>query len=126
MTEALTAATRQRGTICASITKFEAQIVQWERKAALASSDHHAIQRSVETMEEYDADLKTNHFAVVPLANEEELEAEQVILDNHTHRARKFSDFLLQLLPELEKVSEESPATTVAEGLLKRLRYVIH
>ena len=42
MAEALTAARRWRGTIRASITKFEAQIVQSERKADLAGSDHRA------------------------------------------------------------------------------------
>ena len=33
---------------------------------------------------------------------------------------------LLQLLPELEKVSKKSIANTVTEGLLKRLHYIIH
>ena len=37
-------------------------------------------------LKEYDADFKTSYFALVELANEEELEAEQVILDNHTAR----------------------------------------
>ena len=49
------------------------------------------------------------------LANEEELEAGQVILDNHTDRVTEFLDHLLQLLPELEKVSKKSSATIVAE-----------
>ena len=76
--------------------------------------------------ESNDADFKTNHFTLAELANEEELEAEQIILDNHTDRVTEFSDRLLQLLPEPEKVSKKSPATTVAEGLLKRLCYVIY
>ena len=49
------------------------------------------------------------------LANEEELEAEQVILDKHTDRVTEFLDRLLQLLPEPEKVSKKSSATTVTE-----------
>ena len=69
-------------------------------------SDHRAIQRAVETLKEYDTDFKTNHFSIVDLANEEELEAEQVILDNHTDRVIEFSDRLLQLLPEPETVSK--------------------
>ena len=80
----------------------------------------------MEPLNEYDTDFKRNHFAVVELANEEELEAEQVTLDNHTDRVMEFSDRLLQLLPEPEEVSKKSPATTVAEGLLKRLRYGIY
>ena len=48
--------------------------------------------------------------------DEEELDAEQVILDN----------CFLQLLPEPENGVKKSSATTVAEGLLKRLRYVIY
>ena len=55
-----------------------------------------------------------------------ELEAEQVILDNHTNRVTEFSDRLLQLLPEPEMVSKKSPTTTVSKGLLKWLRYVIY
>ena len=92
MAEELTVARRQRGTICASIAKFEARIVQREGKAELTGSDHRAIQHGVETLKEYDADFKTNHFAVVELANEEELEAEQVIVDTHTNRVTEFSD----------------------------------
>ena len=69
----------------------------------------------METLKEYDTDFKRNHFAVVELVNEEELEAEQVILDNHTNRVTDFSHCLLRLLPELEEV-----------GLLKRLCYVIY
>ena len=49
----------------------------------------------METLKEYDADFKTNHFVVVELVNEEELEAEQVILDNHIERVATFSDHLL-------------------------------
>ena len=57
------------------------------------------------------------------LADEEELDPEQGILDNHTDRVTEFSDRLLQLLPEWEKESRST--ATVAESLLKRLRYVI-
>ena len=82
-------------------------------------------QCGVEALKEYDADFERNRFAIVELANEEELEVEQVILDNHPKRGTKFSDHLLQLLPEPEIVPKKSPATAVAEGLLKR-NYVIH
>ena len=77
-----------------------------ESKIGLSGSDHCAIQRSVETLKEYDADFKRNHFAIVKLANEEELDAEQVILDNRTNRVTKFSDRLLQLLPEPDEESK--------------------
>ena len=43
MAEALNAARRQRGTIRASITKFEARVFRWEGEAELADSDHCAI-----------------------------------------------------------------------------------
>ena len=70
----------------------------------------------METLKEYDADSKRSHFAVVELVNEEELEVEQAVLDNHTDKVMKFWDCLLQLLPEPEKVSKKSPFTTVAEA----------
>ena len=125
MAEALTATRRQRNTVHASITKFKARVIWWEGKAELAGSDH-VIQPGVETLKEYDADFKRNHFTVVELANGEELEAEQVILDNHTDRVTEFLDHLLQLLPEPEKVSKNSSTIPVTEGLLKWLRYVIY
>ena len=43
--------------------------MRWEGEAKLSASDHCAIQRSLETLKEYDADLKRNRFAVVELAN---------------------------------------------------------
>ena len=49
------------------------------------------------------------------LADKEELESEQVIAKNHTDRVTEFTDCLLQLLPELKKVSKKSAATTVIE-----------
>ena len=126
MAEALTATRRRRGTGRAYITKFEGRIIGWEGKAELAASDHCAIQYSVETLKEYDTDFKKNHFAVVELANQEELEADQAVLDNHTERVTEFLDRLPQLLQEPEKVSKKSSGTTVTEGLLKRLHYVIY
>ena len=54
------------------------------------------------------------------------MEAEQVILDNHTIKVKEFLDRLLQLLPEPEMVSKKSSATTVPKGLLKWLCYVIY
>ena len=126
MAEALTAARWQRCTVCASITKFEARTTWWEGIAELAACDHCAIQCCVETLKEYNPDFNSDHFIFVELANDEELEAEQVILDNHTDRVTDFLDRLLWLLPEPRKVSKKSPATVVAEGLLKRLCYVIY
>ena len=95
MAEALTEARQWRGSIRPTITKFKAQIVRWEVEGGLADSDHCAIQCGVEALKEYDAYFKRNHCADVELANEEELEAEQVILDNHTDREMEFSDCLL-------------------------------
>ena len=70
----------------------------------------------METLKEYDADFKRNHFAVVELANEEELEAEQAVLNEHTKRVTDFLDRPPQLLPEPEKVSKKSQAIKFAEG----------
>ena len=43
MAKVLTVAKRWRGTVRASITKFDAQIVQWESEAEHAASDDHTI-----------------------------------------------------------------------------------
>ena len=61
-----------------------------EIKEELPASDYRAIQEGVEILKEYDADFKRNHFTVVELANEEELEAEQAVLDEHTKRVTDF------------------------------------
>ena len=55
-------------------------------KEELAASDHCAIQHGMETLKEYHTDFKRNHFTIVKLANEEQLEAEKAVLDNHTDR----------------------------------------
>ena len=65
MAEAFTGARERRIAIRASITKFEARIAWWEGKADFTGSDHRAIQHCVETLKEYDADFKPNHFAIV-------------------------------------------------------------
>ena len=80
----------------------------------------------METPKEYDLDFKTNHSTIVELANEKELEAKQVIVDNHMDRVTEFSHHLLQLLRELERVSRKLPATMVDRGLLKRRCYIIY
>ena len=89
----------------------------WPCKEELAPCDYSA---KCGTLNEYDADFKRNHFPIVELANEKDLEAEQAVLDNHTNRVREFLDHLFQLLSELEKVSKKSPATTVAEAVALR------
>ena len=125
MAEALTAARRRRGTVRASITKFEARVKRWEEKDTLSASDHLSIQRDIETLKEYDSEFKKNHFAVVELVDEGELAGEQTTLDIHTDKVTDLLERLIRLLPLPEKVPPRVSATAIAEGLLKRLRYVI-
>ena len=44
----------------------------------------------MKALKEYDADFNRNHFTVVELANEEKLEAEQAIVNEHTDKVTEF------------------------------------
>ena len=125
MAEALTAARRRRGTVRASITKLEARIQRWELKDGLSVVDHLSIQRHMESLKEHDADFRTHHFAVVELVNEEDLVAEQAVLDEHADKVTDYMDRLQQLLPLPEKASHKVSGKYIAEGLFKRLRYIV-
>ena len=70
----------------------------------------------METLKEYEANFRKNHFAVFELVDEQELIAQQAILDDHTDRVTEFQDRLLQLLPVPEKVSQKAPVTNAEEG----------
>ena len=118
MAKALTAARRRRGTVRASITKFEARVTKWEEKEKLSPTDHLSIKRGMETLNEYDSDFRKNHFDVVGLADEGEQAAEQAIMDSHTDKVMGLSDRLIKLLPLPEKVPTKISDTTIAEGLL--------
>ena len=61
------------------------------------------------------------------LVDEEELVAEQVILDNHTNRVTEFGIVSFSCYQNRKwSHGSHQRATTVAEGLLKQLRYVIY
>ena len=99
MAELLTAARRRRGTARASITNLSARIERWEAKDGLSPVDHLSIQRHLENLKEHDADFRRHHFAVVELINEEDLVAEQAVLDEHADKVTDYTDRLQLLLP---------------------------
>ena len=125
MAEALTATRRRWGTVRASITKLETQIKRWEDKEELSATDQLSVQRHMEDLKEYGADVRKHHFDVVELMNEDDLTAEQDVLDEHADKVTDYTDRLQQLLLVPEKVSKKASDTTLVESLLKRLRYVV-
>ena len=91
----------------------------------LSAVDHLSIQRHMENLNEYDADFRRHHFAVVELVNEDDLVAEQAVLDEYSDKVTDYMDHLRRLLPIPEKAYHKASDKYSAEGLFKRLRYII-
>ena len=57
----------------------------------------------MENLKEYDANFRRHHFTVMELVNEDDLVAEQAILDEHADKVMNYIDHLQQLIPIPEK-----------------------
>ena len=95
---------RHRGVTHASITKLADRISELEMKVTLFPPDKFKAQQFQKKLESLDTDFKDYHFNVVNLIEEEEgLEREQAVLDEHDDRVTDLSYCLQQLLiPDMQ------------------------
>ena len=91
----------------------------------LSAVDHVSVQRHMECLKEHDADFRRHHFNVMELVNQEDLVAEQAILDEHPDKVTDYMDRLQQLFAMPEKSSHKASDKYIAEGLFKRLHYIV-
>ena len=106
----ITTSRRRRGVTRASNTKLADRINELEMRVMLFPPDKFKAQQSQKKLEGLDADFKGYHFKVVdPIEEEEELEREQVVLDEHDDRVTDLSYRLQQLLSPDVRDSKAGP-----------------
>ena len=119
-------ARKQQGAVRACLTWVERDIAKLEVKSELASSDQWKIKRLLDQVKEDDKEFEQWHLEVLDFMDEEDqdsLEAEESICDEHGNRIME----LLERLEQLE-VAEESVSSATAsdpmQKLSRRLQYL--
>ena len=116
---ALSSNKKKRGTTRASVTWINTRLRELEDVPDLPATIGHA-QRLIAKLQTLAEEFKIHHFAVIDLIDdEEELAAQQTILDN-------LDDDVTQITVGLEALTTKGTSTTnnVAKVALKRLRYL--
>ena len=101
---------KRRGVVRASITRLDGRISELEGKPELSSADRRSAQTLLVKLNELDTDFKSYHFCIVDLTEEESLDAEQTILDEHDDRIVNLFTCLQQLVCEVP-ASSSSPSS---------------
>ena len=103
----------------ASITKLESRVAALESKTPLNQTDLLALQRLSQKLEALDAEHRSHHLALIDVIEDDALEAEQRVLDEHDDRATDLSTRIRRLLdPPAEP--RPAPAHVSASQLLQR------
>ena len=116
---ALSSNKKKRGTTRASITRINTRLRELEDVPDLSATIGHA-QRLIAKLQTLAEEFKVHRFAVIDLIDdEEELAAQQTILDN-------LDDDVAQITAGLEALATKETSTTnnFAKVALKRLRYL--
>jgi hypothetical protein len=80
---------KRKGVVRASVTRLLARVSELE---------HDTARRLQQKLEELDSDFKTYHLAVVDLTDDEALDTEQAMLDEHDDKVTDLSARLQQLV----------------------------
>ena len=86
---ALSAASKRRGVVQASITRLDCHVADLESKEELTAADRLAAQHLLQKLNSLEAEFRSYHLAVVDLIEEDALEGEQAILDEHDDRVSR-------------------------------------
>ena len=92
------------GVAHASITRLGDHITELKYKEQLSPSDWLIVQQLKKRLEMLVEEFRSYHFTVIDLVEEEDLEREQAILDDHDDRATNILDHLQQLYLHTECV----------------------
>ena len=86
---------RQRGTVCASITKMVRRVANMERKAPLSPTVKIVAKRMEQKIYDLDKDFQGYHYSILDLMEEDEdFDGEQVILDEYEEKISNILDCL--------------------------------
>ena len=119
-------ARRRRGAVRARLTRVQKDIAKSEGKTELVSSDQRKIKRLMEQVREDDKEFEERHLEVFNFIDERDqdsLEAEESVSDEHGNRVME----LLERLEQLKIVEESVSFTTATDpsrNLLRRLQYL--
>lgn len=85
---ALSVNCKQRGVVRASLTRLKTRVKEFESKGTeISVGDRLAAQRLLQKLDTLDSDFRSHHFAVVDLVDEEAMNTEQRVLDEHSGSA---------------------------------------
>ena len=119
-------ARKRQGAVLAHLTWAERDIAKLEVKSELASSDQRKIKRLLDQVKEDDKEFEQWHLKVLDFMDEEDqdsLEAEESICDEHGNRVMELLERLEQLEVAEESVSSET-ASDPLQKLTRRLQYL--
>ena len=123
----ITSARRRRGALRGRLTRIEKEIAKLEGKTTLGPSEQRKIKRLLEQVREDDKEFEQRHLEVLDFIKEEDqeaLDAEETISDEHGNRVLE----IVERLEQLESIEESEPLLTAAtdpsRSLIKRLRYL--
>jgi ATP-dependent helicase/DNAse subunit B len=89
---------KRKGVVRASVTRLLARVSELEHKERPSPGDLDTARRLQQKLEELDSDFKTYHLAVVDLTDDEALDTEQAMLDEHDDKVTDLSARLQQLV----------------------------
>ena len=95
----LSSAGKLRGIPCATLTCLEVQIAKLEDKPENIHSDPVMIQGHTEKLNSQDSTFRRHHFAIIDQIDEDQemLEQEQAVLNDHEGKVINMMDRLIQL-----------------------------
>ena len=85
---------KRRGVVHAFVTYLDLHMSDLEVKVETTLRDHFAAQRLMQQVELLDQDFKSYHFVIVDATEEELLEIEQGMLDEHDERVANLIVYL--------------------------------
>lgn len=107
---------KRRGVVRASVTKLGTKVSELERKLLDPTTLGHA-QRSGSKLESLDAEFKVQHYSVIDLTKEEDMDGEQDILDQHDDIVAELGVRIQRLI---SSCSSHSTDPTTPRNLLSR------
>ena len=94
----LNVAKSRRGIARASLTRLEKHIIKFEGKLELSKMNRQTVQRLIEKVQSLDDTFKEHHYVIADEAEEEAMETEQTVLDEHEHKLFSYTNRLRQLV----------------------------
>ena len=89
---------RRRGVVRASITRLDCRITELEEQDGASPGTRLSAQRMLQKLGELDMEFKAYHLAMIDLIEDDALEAEQIVLDEHDDKVAYLTMRVQQLI----------------------------